>query len=434
MADEESTGASAATSPVLLVYKLVMPVAPRLAAPARSALFLVLAVLAAALLTTPAAHAAGRAATTRVLAAQMAHAGAAGAYVVDLTTGRRLYAKRPDVPRIPASVNKLFTTSTALIRFGDDGALRTDVLASAAPDADGVVDGDLYLRGSGDPSFGTTQARRFARALARGGLTRVTGRVFGDESAWDDLRGGPSSSYRTGYWVGPLSAMSFNHGLTGAHSTSFQSQPARSAARGFARALRRAGVRVRHAASAGTTPDTASALLSWASPDMATLVARTNTPSDNYMAEQLLKAIGAQFGVRGSTGAGATVARATVEQFGARPRIVDGSGLARRDHTTPRDVVGLIRGMDASEHKEAFEASLPIMGRTGTLSDRLRSSAARDRCHAKTGTLHDVSALAGYCDTTRGRRVAFAFLMNQASPYWAQVRQDRMTAALATFG
>jgi D-alanyl-D-alanine carboxypeptidase/D-alanyl-D-alanine-endopeptidase (penicillin-binding protein 4) len=74
------------------------------------------------------------------------------------------------------------------------------------------------------------------------------------------------------------------------------------------------------------------------------------------------------------------------------------------------------------------------MGRTGTLSDRLRHDVARGRCHAKTGTLSDVSALVGFCDTTQGRRVAFAFLMNHTSTYWARIRQDRMVAALARFG
>jgi D-alanyl-D-alanine carboxypeptidase/D-alanyl-D-alanine-endopeptidase (penicillin-binding protein 4) len=167
---------------------------------------------------------------------------------------------------------------------------------------------------------------------------------------------------------------------------------------------------------------------------MATLVARTNTPSDNYLAEELLKAIGASFGVAGSTGAGATVVRATVERLGARPTVVDGSGLSRRDRTTPRDVVDLITAMDRRPEGEAFEASLPVVGRTGTMAKRLRRSAARGRCHAKTGTLSDVSALAGICDTTTGRRLAFAFLMNATSVYWAHVRQDRMTAALARYG
>jgi D-alanyl-D-alanine carboxypeptidase/D-alanyl-D-alanine-endopeptidase (penicillin-binding protein 4) len=410
-----------------MVYSLVMPVLRRSSVPLL-ALALALALAAAA---APAARAAGLAATQRTLAAQMAGAGASGAYVIDLDTGRRLYASRPAVPRIPASVNKLFTTSTALTRFGARGRLLTDVLAAAEPDARGVVHGNLYLRGGGDPSFGYSQATRFARAIRRQGVTRVTGRVVGDESAWDHLRGGPSSGYKADYWVGPLSALSYDHGLTGASGSPFQSDPPSFAAGAFARALKGAGVRVGRSPAAGITPAAATPLLSWASPPMATLIARTNTPSDNYMAEELLKAIGARFGLAGSTGAGATVVRATVEELGARPALVDGSGLSRRDHVSPHDVVDLLRSMDESPLAAPFEASLPVMGRTGTLSDRLRSDVARGRCHAKTGTLSDVSALAGFCDTIHGRRVAFAFMMNHMTPYAARLRQDRMTAALA---
>jgi D-alanyl-D-alanine carboxypeptidase/D-alanyl-D-alanine-endopeptidase (penicillin-binding protein 4) len=63
----------------------------------------------------------------------------------------------------------------------------------------------------------------------------------------------------------------------------------------------------------------------------------------------------------------------------------------------------------------------------------MRSSGAQDRCIAKTGTLHDVSALAGYCRSTAGADVAFAFLMNHVSPYDARLLQDRMAGALARY-
>jgi D-alanyl-D-alanine carboxypeptidase/D-alanyl-D-alanine-endopeptidase (penicillin-binding protein 4) len=61
----------------------------------------------------------------------------------------------------------------------------------------------------------------------------------------------------------------------------------------------------------------------------------------------------------------------------------------------------------------------------------MRGTAAQDRCQAKTGTLHDVSALAGYCTTASGRRIAFAFLMNGITVTRAHPLQDRMTIALA---
>src|SRR3954464_14557368 len=152
-----------------------------------------LAVLLAAVLA-PAAPAAGRPATINALDRQMSRAGSgSGAYVVDLDSGAALYARAPDVPRIPASVNKLYTTSTALRLYGEDGQLTTNVLGDAQPDGDGVLKGNLYLVGGGDPEVCRAEARAPAHTRAGSGLTRVTRRVIGDESRFDRLRGGPDS-------------------------------------------------------------------------------------------------------------------------------------------------------------------------------------------------------------------------------------------------
>jgi D-alanyl-D-alanine carboxypeptidase/D-alanyl-D-alanine-endopeptidase (penicillin-binding protein 4) len=124
------------------------------------------------------------------------------------------------------------------------------------------------------------------------------------------------------------------------------------------------------------------------------------------------------------------VVRLAAAGLGLRPRVADGSGLSRANRTSPRDVVGLLSAMDGDP---AFAESLAVAGRTGTLRRRMRRTAAQDACRAKTGTLASVSALAGYCETPAGDRIAFAFLMNGVSPYWARRIQDRMTAALARY-
>ena len=75
-----------------------------------------------------------------------------------------------------------------------------------------------------------------------------------------------------------------------------------------------------------------------------------------------------------------------------------------------------------------------MVGRNGTVYNRMRGTAAQDRCHTKTGTLRDVSALVGLLhDATGGERVAFAFLMNRIQPWYAHGLQDRMTVALARY-
>jgi serine-type D-Ala-D-Ala carboxypeptidase/endopeptidase (penicillin-binding protein 4) len=87
--------------------------------------------------------------------------------------------------------------------------------------------------------------------------------------------------------------------------------------------------------------------------------------------------------------------------------------------------------MQARDEFYAWYESLPIAGRDGTLSDRMRSGAARGRCHAKTGTLSNVSALSGYCEAISGDLYAFSILMNGVYPPGARVLQDRMAQALA---
>jgi D-alanyl-D-alanine carboxypeptidase/D-alanyl-D-alanine-endopeptidase (penicillin-binding protein 4) len=394
---------------------------------------LCLAALLAALLA-PAAQAGGSAATVRMLDRQMNKAGSAsGAYVVDLETGATLYSRAPDVARMPASLNKLYTTSAALERYGAEGQLDTEVLGDSHVDDFGVVDGNLYLRGGGDPSFSRAEARGLARVLAGSGMTEVDGRVIGDESRFDSVRGGPGSNYGVSAWVGPLSGLPFNHGYTLAKRRRFQRTPPLYAAQIFMRELKRAGVTVRRAARAGVTPEGAVLLGEWASPRMSVLVRQTNQPSDNYMAETLLKALGADFGSAGTTAAGVQVARSHAEEYGAAPTIVDGSGLSRRNFTTPRDIVELLAGMDHGELAKPMLISLAVAGRSGTLSDRMRGTAAQGRCRGKTGTLNGVSNLAGICRSRSGSRTAFAILMSNISVWRAHPLQNKMAAALARY-
>jgi D-alanyl-D-alanine carboxypeptidase/D-alanyl-D-alanine-endopeptidase (penicillin-binding protein 4) len=390
------------------------------------------ALLAAAF--APAAQAAGPAATARALDKQVIRAGGgSGAFVVDLDSGATLYGRAQDVPRTPASVNKLYTTSAALLRWGETGQLTTQVLGSAGLDGDGVVNGNVYLRGGGDPEFSRAAARGLARVLEGSGLTKVTGRVVGDESRFDGLRGGPDSKFGTSIWVGPLSALSFNKGFTLASPARFQRNPARYAAEQFRLELRRAGVKIRRKATVGVAPAGAVTLGEWASSRMSVLVRHTNRPSDNFMAETLLKDLGADFGGAGTTAAGTAVARREAAAFGAYPQMVDGSGLSRANRTTPHDIVRLLQGLNESEIADPMRISLAVAGKSGTLSTRMRHSSARGRCRAKTGTLAGVSNLAGYCDSPAGGHVAFAFLMTGVNVAAAHVLQDRMAGVLSRY-
>jgi serine-type D-Ala-D-Ala carboxypeptidase/endopeptidase (penicillin-binding protein 4) len=385
-------------------------------------------------LTAAPAEAAGLSATTRVLNREMARAGAySGAYVVDLDTNQVLYADKADTPRMPASVNKLFTASTALLLYGAQGRLTTTVLAPGLPDDTGTIQGNLVLRGGGDPTFDTTDLGQLATWLVNGGLTHIEGRILGDESAFDAFRGVPSSRYALTSDVGPLSALSYDHGVTGKRRPFWQPSPAQFTADALTKALKKRGVTIDAKARAGRASAGMAPLTEWDSPTIGQIIAQMLPPSDNYDAEMLAKDLGADYGAAGSTAAGTAVVRSTIARFGIAPTIVDGSGLSRLDRTSPHQVVKLLSGMAATDQGTALDSALAVVGRTGTVYDRMRGTAAQDRCHTKTGTLHDVSSLAGYCTTLGGDRVAFAFLMNYVYPLAARVLQDKMTVALARY-
>jgi D-alanyl-D-alanine carboxypeptidase/D-alanyl-D-alanine-endopeptidase (penicillin-binding protein 4) len=368
-----------------------------------------------------------------------------GAYVVDLASGKVLYSKNARVGRLPASVEKLYTTSTALSEFGPKATLSTSVLGLGRIH-DGTYSGTLYLRGGGDPTFGSAAfdhasygtganvQQLVANLLAATGIKRLDGPIVADQSMFDSLRGTPATGNAPSTEVeGELGALTFNRGWANSDGTALVAHPALEAGQRLAGALKAAGVKLStRRVRAGTAPPGARTLASVRSPTIATLIALTNTPSDNFFAETLLKDIGARFGTAGTTAAGAAVVRATIAQkFGLHPRLNDGSGLSRYDRTTPLQVVSLLREQASNV---PFTDSLATAGRTGTLVDEMSGTYAQGRCRGKTGTLHDVSNLVGYCHARDGHTLAFALLMNGVIPDYAHPIQDKMVVAVARYG
>jgi serine-type D-Ala-D-Ala carboxypeptidase/endopeptidase (penicillin-binding protein 4) len=351
-----------------------------------------------------------------------------GAFVRDLDTGRTLFAAKPDMARTPASVEKLYTTSTALLRFGPAATLHTAVVGVGTLDELGVWRGDLYLRGGGDPTLSDASIATLAAGLAERGIGRVDGSILGDESRFDSLRGGVDTGGRYDSEIGGvLGAMVVDRGFAR------DGEPAADAARRLAKALRAAGIAVDGPSGTGMAPPEGQELVAVESPPVRDLIRFTNVPSDNYLAEMLLKDLGASFGGVGTTAAGTAVVREQLASFGIHPRLVDGSGLSRADRTSPREVVRLLTRMHAQEVGASFEASLPVAGRTGTLRKRMRGTAAQDHCQAKTGTLVGVSTLAGLCAASGGHTIVFALMMNRANVARAHHAQDRIAAALASY-
>ena len=121
---------------------------------------------------------------------------------------------------------------------------------------------------------------------------------------------------------------------------------------------------------------------------LAGIVAGMETESDNFVAELLLKELGALAAGHGTTAAGAGVVRDVLERAGvplAGVRLVDGSGLSSGDRLTAAALLALLRAAwDDPEPPEAFVASLPLAGGRGTLDDRGRQPPPRGRGRART--------------------------------------------------
>jgi D-alanyl-D-alanine carboxypeptidase/D-alanyl-D-alanine-endopeptidase (penicillin-binding protein 4) len=383
------------------------------------------------------------------LSGQLAHelalaGGASGAYVYDLNAATPLFAERATTARPPASVEKLYTAATALELMGPGARLSTTVLGTGRMGPNGRWEGDLYLRGGGDPTFGSAifdslhyggqgaTVQSLAAQLARAdGIRAVTGSVNGDESWFDSRRGEPASGYAFDPDLeGALSGLAFNRGETGSEGEPHA--PAAYAALQLRGALRADHVAV-HSGGAATAPPGATVLATAGSPTLARLLGLTLPPSDNFFAETLLKDLGARYGGAGSTSAGAAVVRRTVARFHIHPHLLDGSGLSHSDRTTPFEVVSLLAQLAHSPLGTTLRKELAVAGRTGTLSERMRGTPASGRCQAKTGTLVGVSNLAGYCQSRSGDILAFAFFTDGIETERAHTIQDAMAIALARY-
>lgn len=367
------------------------------------------------------------------IGAQMRAAGPySGAWVADAGSGKQLFALRADVRRTPASVQKLLTTSTALERMGASFRIETAAYTDGALDDDGTLTGNLYLKGFGDPSFGSRALARLVTQVRDAGVRGVTGRVYGDESFFDTHRGLPAGGFRMSFDVGPLSALSFNQGTLRGFGRGFQNDPPRFVADRFRAALTSRGVEVARGARVGRAPETATSIASVHSSSLAALVRHTNQVSDNYFAETILKGIGARFAKAGTMLAGSAVVRGFEKQLGISSSVFDGSGLSRSDGISPSTVGRLLLAVDDEPWFSTLYRSLPLAGHSGTLRKRMRGTAASGRCRAKTGTLIGVSALAGYCRSRSNHRIAFALMMNGTSVWKARALQDRIAATLAS--
>ncbi len=336
----------------------------------------------------------------------------------------------------PASNQKLLTAMTAFEVLGPGHRLETQVRTTGSL-TNGVLDGDVYLVGGGDATLasrGDHSLATLAVGLRTAGVERISGRVLGDESRFDDLRQANGwRDYNIPSSMGSLSALTVDENRYRA-DWPFIEEPTPHNAAAFRTALREAGIAVDGAAAEGLVPDGAAVVVKLLSPPVGELVAEMLTDSDNMIAEMLTKEMGLVASGTGSTAAGVAAMRKVVSGFCLPNSILqhDGSGLSHANARSARGWRSLLQAAQDRPWWNQFVDGLAIAGETGTLRRRFAETAAAGNLRAKTGTITGIRALSGVMTTTGGRLVFFSAIVDDDSnPRAAMSAIDDLLIAVA---
>lgn len=421
--------------------------------------------------------------------------GASAQGCLEVTQGDgELFAANAHGMFIPASNLKILTATAVLDRLGGDTKFVTSV-RSASPAEGGVVAGNLYLVGGGDPDLRTsaygggtsppggtfTSLDALAKQVREAGISEVTGSVVGDDSRYDAERIVPSWKpiYTSEGDVGPLSALDVNDGFvpkptttttpgqprvsgpqappstlapvtvspTTEASNSAQlayaaaADPAEQAAEVFVALLRKDGVRVGGGSRTGTTPGSSVLITSISSASLGGEVDEMLNFSDDTAAELFTKELGYQASHSGTTTAGTAAIRADLASDGlpvAELVNVDGSGLDRGDRASCALLADALRRAGTGS---VLARGLPVAAKTGTLIGRMVGTPASGRVVAKTGSLDNVVSLSGFVLPSQGSPVTpalgqplvFSLILNGLPDGQANALVDEVAVALAQY-
>lgn len=447
-------------------------------------------------------------------------------HVQRLNDGATLFELKPDQLLCPASVTKLVTAGATLTRYSPHHNFVTRFFSKASRSASGVLKGDLYVVGDGDPFVVSEKLWQFAADLGHMGIKEISGDIVIDNSLFDaEVRdesrmvGEQASShaydapvsafavnfntaavaFAPGTAVGSaaiaeldpypisqvkienrlktgsakskdkidvtrLSGMNGDMKLAVAGSISSElhlkkvyrsvNDPITSSGELLRAFLQGAGLRVKGKIRAGRWPAGAEVppIYELESYPMGFIVAGLNKFSNNFIADMLVKRLGAEFGSKAPNSPGSGTLRAGVsvlEQFlkedvGIQTPFIlkNGSGLDTANRLSAKQMTKVLSFMERRlDLFPEFLASLPAAGWDGTMNRRFRgdNQGLAGQVRAKTGTLSEpiaAVALAGYFRHSKHGLVSFAILENgmegRPQPAIGELRdhQDEVIAAL----
>ena len=383
-------------------------------------------------------------------------------------------------PFVPASTTKLLSTESAMHHLGAKFKYRTQLEYSGSIDSLGVLNGNLYLVGSGDFSFNVGRAKantyatvfnNFKQALQEKNIKKINGSLIvqtaffknnkphlPQNTIWleqkdyflpvgsvQDTR--PeyerilpknlkfSAEKRKYFYISPYNQqMVYTDSLNSSRFGGKMPDAPAYLANYLKANLSKSGIKITGSILnklMDPQPEERYYLAHEDSPELSDLVYFTNQTSNNMFAEMLLKNVG--YYVKGdfSTETGKAV---TLDHFKAQNYdfsglyLSDGSGLSKQNQVTPISQAKFLAQMMLDENFALYYESLPLAGQTGTLK-----SMCKGNCYgmvkAKTGTLNKVKTLAGYITTSTGKKCTFSLLINNYNGSVDQVKK-RMESLL----
>jgi D-alanyl-D-alanine carboxypeptidase/D-alanyl-D-alanine-endopeptidase (penicillin-binding protein 4) len=331
--------------------------------------------------------------------------------------GAFLYRRADGVRRIPASNTKLLLAMAALDTFGPDHRIATR--AAARTVEGGVVAGDLWLLGRGDPLLRRATLGTLAQEIAAAGVTRVRGSVMGSTGYFLHDWNAPGWNDVARDYVNLPTALTFEG--------NDDRDPERHAAAALTKQLEGLGVAVRGRPGAGAPPNGLEDLATIDSKPMRILLTKVLRPSWNFGAEVIGKGLGASVrGTPGTIAKGAATIEAWIRGHGPSFELHDNSGLSYANRVTAAGIVDLLGDAEDATWGDDLRRALPTGGQ-GTLRERLNHVEVR----AKTGTLTDVSTLSGWVfSERRDAWLEFSILCAGLSKSVAADIEDRIVRIL----
>jgi D-alanyl-D-alanine carboxypeptidase len=334
--------------------------------------------------------------------------------------GEQWYGHLSWVGRPPASNEKLLLSMALYHRYAPWKRIPTEAKAPSRPDEDGVIHGNLWIVGHGDPEIDRPQIRRLAKAIVAAGVRRIRGSVKGSTGpfARDWWAKGWRDYFPADYIPLPTALTYRENTVNGVHIR----DPERRAAKRMTGQLERRGVAVRGDPDMDRPPGGLVRIAAIPSEPLRTIVRHMDVRSRNFWAEVLGKRLGFDESGRGTIAAGARAIDRFTDAHGQDFTLHDSSGLSYANRATAKGIVELLWVADGSRWGPTLRASLATGGQ-GTLKDRLVGVPIR----AKTGTLHDASALSGWVRLeSTGRWVEFSILSNGFSEWAAKTLENRI--------